>query len=113
MVASLTFGYWVVLGIKGSYAKYNFFGIDNPKFCINLLNSLAKDPARTAATDVSLVGTCAFAVGAGCVLAASAGVVGASDILEQTTGLDPAQRGAENALMGLGLMRKHQGKLLP
>lgn len=64
------------------------------------MNSLAKDPARTAANAVSRVGTCAFAVGAGCVLAASAGVVGASDILEQTTGLDPAQRGAENVLMG-------------
>jgi len=38
LVASLTFGYWVVLGIKGSYAKYNFFGIDNPKFTSKLWN---------------------------------------------------------------------------
>jgi hypothetical protein len=71
----------------------------------NSLSSLADDPARTAANTVAIAGagTCAFTAGAGCVLAASAATVGASDMLEQTTGYDPVQRGTEKVFMGAGM----------
>ncbi|MEZ7186603.1 RHS repeat-associated core domain-containing protein [uncultured Pseudoalteromonas sp.] len=71
----------------------------------NTMSSLAEDPARTAVNTVVIAGagTCAFTAGAGCALAATAATVGASDMLEQTTGYDPVQRGTEKAFMGAGM----------
>jgi hypothetical protein len=71
----------------------------------NSLSSLADDPMRTTANVVAIAGsaTCLQTAGVGCYVAATAATIGASDMLEQTTGMDPVQRGTEKGFMAAGM----------